>query len=165
MATEEADLRILDALKDGLPLEERPYAEIARRTGLTEIEVVERVQAMLADGRLRRLAAVVDYRLLGYVANALVVWKIPPERLEEAGRRVASFPEVTHCYARAVAPAWPYNLYAMVHARSEEELGEIIRTLDAAAGGEDRVVLRTEREFKKTSVPVRDIISRHEKLG
>ncbi|HOX37881.1 MAG TPA: AsnC family transcriptional regulator [Candidatus Brocadiia bacterium] len=159
MTADELDLKIIDALQGGLPVAERPYAIIADRIGISEFDVIERVRAMLADGRMRRFAAVANHNELGFKNNALIVWSVSDEQIEQAGERIAAFPQVTHCYARSIAPDWPYNLYAMVHARSELEFDEILAALDAAAGTSNRVALRTEREFKKTSVPVRDIMS------
>ena len=42
---------------------------------------------------------------LGYVANAMIVWQVPEDRIESVGRIMAGFPEVTHCYQRPVVPA------------------------------------------------------------
>ena len=55
---------------------------------------------------------------------------------------------------RAVAPGWPYSLYAMIHARSREGLAASIGELDALAESVagrpvPRVVLPTVREYKK----------------
>ena len=117
----------------GLPLVPAPYAEVARSLGLDEREVVEKLREMLADGRIRRIGAVIRHRRLGYAANAMVVWDVPDERLAAIAPALARDAAVTLCYRRARAlPHWPYNLYCMVHGRSRERvLGEVARMSEA----------------------------------
>ena len=113
-----AERRLVAATVDGLPLIQEPYAAIAIKAGMTDEDVVSHLKAMLADGRIRRIGAVVRHRRLGYEANAMAVWDVPEERVSALGRRLASDPAVTLCYRRARAlPEWPYNLYCMVHGR------------------------------------------------
>lgn len=127
--------------------------------GLTPFSAAEivRIREMMAEGTIRRFGAVVNHRSLGFVANALTVWQVPEDRLDAIGAAFARSPAISHCYARQRRPDWPYNLYAMVHARSAEELTEFYRALSAEAaalaGGEVRsLVLETTREYKKTSM-------------
>ena len=115
------------------------------------------LRALLADGTVRRFAAVVNHRRVGFVANALTLWRVPSEKLDAAGAALASSPSVSHCYARATQPDWPYALYAMVHARSEDDLSATVRTLaeriGAIVGQETKsLILPTIREYKKTSM-------------
>ena len=116
-----------------------------------------RLRALLADGTVRRFGAVVNHRRVGFVANALTLWQVPPEKLDAAGAALASSPFVSHCYARATRPDWPYSLYAMVHARSEDDLSATVRNLAERVGAivgaaAESLVLPTVREYKKTSM-------------
>ena len=121
-------------------------------------EELSQLRALVADGTIRRFGAVVNHRRIGFVANALVLWQVPAEKLDAAGAALAAAPFVSHCYARAPQPDWPYTLYAMVHAMSKEALAEQIRQLSssvkAAAGGSPECfVFETLKECKK--VPMR----------
>jgi len=115
-----------------------------------------RVRELLDNGTIRRLGAIVNHRQVGYVVNALTAWRVPADRLDEAGAILATSPAVSHCYARAVRPDWPYSIYAMVHARSEEDLTVRLDGLSRAVGPvrviQPPLVLVTRREYKKSSM-------------
>ncbi|HEX6137277.1 MAG TPA: Lrp/AsnC family transcriptional regulator [Casimicrobiaceae bacterium] len=125
--------RIVAALQDGLPLQARPYAAIAERAGLARDEGEQRVlrhlREWLRDGIVKRLGVIVRHRPLGYIANVMAVWDVPDDAVDAAGETLAREAGVTLCYRRARAlPAWPYNLFCMVHGRDR---GEVEGTLDA----------------------------------
>jgi DNA-binding Lrp family transcriptional regulator len=122
----------------GLPLVAAPYAEVERKAGLAEGEAVSLLQGMLADGRIRRIGAVVRHRRLGYRANAMVVWDVPDEQASGLGRRLARDPAVTLCYRRARSlPEWPYNVYCMVHGRERLRVQSEVERLSAAHGARE----------------------------
>ena len=74
---------ILTVSEDGLAgFAERPFAEIARRTGLTEAEVIDRVRELLAAGVIRRVRLTLNTQNLA--AGALVAWNVPAAGLQEA---------------------------------------------------------------------------------
>jgi len=145
------DRRIIAALQGDLPRGREPYAEIAADLSLSPDELLRRVELFRRRGWLRRIAAVVAHRKAGVEGNAMVVWEIPEERIEEAGRALAGFEAVTHCYARAPAKGWPYRLYSMVHAPTREEALDTVGRIARAAGLGRHKVLFSVREFKKTS--------------
>ena len=116
---DDVDRRLIALSWEGLPLAEEPYAHLSRELVLTAAEVVRRFRRLLASGVIRRLAAIVNQRRVGVAGNVLVAWAVPEERVDEVGQHLAQRSEVTHCYLRATAPGWPYNLYAMVHGPDE----------------------------------------------
>lgn len=140
---------ILRELAGGLPEGARPYAEIASRAGLGEDEVLTTIRGLVERGVIRRVAAIVRDRKLGYEGNAMVAWQVPPEKLEQAGAAAAARPEISHAYARRTAAQWPYNLYTMIHAKSREEAMAVVEELAAVIGATDRKALFTLREFTK----------------
>jgi len=108
--------RLVERLADGLPLVEAPYAALGAAIGLSESAVIETLRAWLALGVIRRFGAVLRHRPLGYAANAMVVWDVPDDDVRACGLRAAQLPEVTLCYRRTRRlPAWPFNLYCMLH--------------------------------------------------
>ena len=110
--------RLIAAIQDGLPIAPRPYSIIAGQLGLTEQEVIERIQDLIEDGTINRFGVVVHHRPLGFTANAMVVWDIPDDEVDAVGERFASSPGVTLCYRRPRRrPEWPYNLFCMVHGK------------------------------------------------
>lgn len=109
--------RLVGALARGIPLVPRPFAQLARTTGMDEAAVLATLERWLASGVVRRIGAVVRHRPLGFRAIAMAVWDVPDALVADIGGRVAADPAVTLCYRRARQPGWPYNLYLMVHGR------------------------------------------------
>lgn len=149
------DERLVRATQGGLPLVPAPYAAVAETLGVSEERVIERLAAMLADGRVRRIGVVPNHYALGYTANGMSVWDVDGDSIDELGPQVGALPFVSHCYRRPRRlPEWPYNLFAMVHARSRDEvaakLEEIRALLGPALRGHD--VLYSTRILKKTGL-------------
>jgi DNA-binding Lrp family transcriptional regulator len=130
-----AERRLVTALEHGLPLVADPYAELGRRIGMQEAEVIGALRGWLESGVARRLGTVVRHRPLGYRANAMVVWDVPDAEVSAAGRRAAAHPAVTLCYRRARRlPEWRYNLYCMVHGKERARVAQAIEDVTRAAG-------------------------------
>jgi DNA-binding Lrp family transcriptional regulator len=149
----EEDINAIRALQVDMPLVSRPFAEEAKTVGMSEDELLEFGHKFVADGRMRRCAAILRHRRAGFLANGMGVWKMPEERAEELGYQIAAFPQVTHCYQRPVYEDWPYRVFSMVHARTEEMVREVIAGISNETGLPEYDILFSTREFKKTRVP------------
>ncbi len=143
----ELEKRLVDLLAEGLPLVERPYLALAERLGVSEEEVISAIRGLLEKGVIRRLGATIRHNLSGYEGNVMVAWRVPAERVEEVGERLASQPFITHCYLRRTYPDWPYNLYTMVHAESEEACRKLVEKLSRELDLPDYEMLFTEKEI------------------
>ncbi|MCL2346581.1 MAG: AsnC family transcriptional regulator [Desulfobulbus sp.] len=120
---DDIDRALIVATQDGLPLVSRPYHAIAERLGLAPEEVMRRLAAMLEAGIIRRIGAVPNHYAIGWTANGMTVWDVPDEAIDQAGAAVGALEFVTHCYRRPRAlPEWPYNLFAMVHGSTRDEV-------------------------------------------
>ena len=153
------DRGIIKATQAGLPLVAAPYAAVAEAVGLTEAEVIDRMTAMQARGIIRRIAVAPNHYALGMTANGMSVWDVADDRISDLGARIGALPYVTHCYQRPRAlPDWPYNLFAMLHGESQEEVeakrAEVASILGAACRGHD--ILYSTRILKKTGLRLRD---------
>ena len=151
-APTDEERRLVRETVRGLPLVPAPYAAVAQSLGVEEKEVVEKLHDMLADGRIRRIGAVIRHRRLGYEANAMAVWDVPDERLAAIAPALARDAAVTLCYRRARAlPHWPYNLYCMVHGRSRERVRDEVERISERYGlaGFPNAVLFSERCFSQ----------------
>lgn len=154
-ATDDLNERIVRATQAGLPLVPEPYSAVAAALGVPSAAVLDRMARMLADGRIRRIGAVPNHYAIGYRANAMSVWDVEDAAIDALGSQVGALPYVSHCYRRPRRlPAWPYNLFAMVHGRSRDEvdskLDEIRAVLGTALRGAD--VLYSVRILKKTGM-------------
>lgn len=147
----EKDIALLKILQKDLPLEERPFLKLAKENGYTEEEILLSLRRYLKRGFIRRYAAVLKHNRSGYLYNAMVVWDVPEEVADKYGLSLANLNYITHCYLRQKANNWPYNLYAMVHARDEEEFKNRLKEVCHIVGNYPYKVLTTKREFKKTS--------------
>ena len=147
------DIELLGAIENGLPLVARPFAQIARELAMSEDEVLGRFERMRACGIIRRFGLVLQHRPLGYRANAMVVWDIPDQEVNDAAKRIIAHDFVTLCYARRRArPRWPYNLYCMIHGRERALVEQQIAHLknNAALTGYASRTLFSRRRFKQT---------------
>ncbi|MDD5730117.1 MAG: hypothetical protein PHN57_03200 [Candidatus Omnitrophica bacterium] len=133
-----------------LEISSRPFARFAGRLGMNEKELLSLLRRAKKRGLIRRVAAVVDNRKLGFSENSLVAWQVGRENLYQALRRCKRLPCVSHCYLRRSYPHWPYNLYTMVHARSKKEFSVLLKRMSRAIKFQDYSVLRTVRELKKS---------------
>lgn len=158
-ALDPIDRGIIRATQAGLPLVAAPYAAVAESLGLTESEVIARMRAMQDRGVIRRIAVAPNHYALGMTANGMSVWDVADDRISELGQRIGALPYVTHCYQRPRAlPDWPYNLFAMLHGESREEVeskrAEVAAILGQACRGHD--ILYSTRILKKTGLRLRD---------
>jgi len=145
----EANVSAVRRLQEDLPLAERPFALVGEELELSETGVIDLIKEWLGQGIMRRFAAVLNHRQVGFGANGMIVWRCPDERIDACGRILASHAEVSHCYHRPAYAQWPYNLYAMVHGRTIEECRRVAEKLAEAAKLPDYQILFSTREFKK----------------
>jgi DNA-binding Lrp family transcriptional regulator len=147
------DIRAIRGLQVDMPLVSRPFAAEAESVGMTEDELLAFGHTFVADGRMRRCAAILAHRRAGFLANGMGVWKMPEDKASELGYEIASFPQVTHCYQRPTYEDWPYRVFSMVHARTADKVREVIEGISAQTGLDEYDILFSTREFKKTRVP------------
>lgn len=136
-------------IQGDLPLSLRPYAGAV--PGVTEAELLETINQLLADGRMRKFCAILRHEKAGFNNNAMAVWSVPDERVEEVGNFFAGFTEITHCYERAPRFLGRYNLFTMVHL-SPGQNNDFFLRLAEKSGIKDFLILESVEEFKKTSM-------------
>ncbi|NRG18213.1 Lrp/AsnC family transcriptional regulator [Rhizobiales bacterium] len=151
----EEDRKLVEAMQAGIALVPRPFVRVAEDLDTSEGAVIERTRGMIARGAIRRIAAVPNHYALGWSENAMTVWDIADDALEDVGRKIGTLPFVSHCYERPRhLPDWPYNLFAMVHGRSKAEIETKISALREACGPHLRSAnqLVSTRILKKTGL-------------
>jgi len=150
----ESEKLILGKLQYDLDLIEKPFDFLCGE-GLEKQEVLKIIKDLMDKGVIRRIAAVVDHRKLGFAANVLFCCEVPEHKVAEAGKRLALFGIVSHCYERETFKDWPYNLFAMMHARSMGEIQHAINRFVEAEGIDSFALLPTAAELKKKPVKYR----------
>lgn len=151
------DRRIIAATQEGLRFTAQPYLAVAEALGVSPQTVMDRMQAMLDRGIIRRVGVIPNHYALGYRSNGMSVWQVPNAHLSEAGRQVGSLDFVSHCYHRPPHPPdWPYNLFAMVHGRSRESVETQVAQIAELLGDWNlgHEVLYSRRILKKTGLRI-----------
>ena len=147
---DERDKAVIRATQGDLPVVSEPYADAARELGMPVDGLIAHLEGMVERGLLRRVAAILFHRRAGFSANGMGVWKVPEDQVLEAGRRMAAFRGISHCYERPTYADWPYQLFTMAHGRSKEECDAILDAVRDEVGCiEDRATLYSSTEFKK----------------
>jgi DNA-binding Lrp family transcriptional regulator len=140
---DELDRAILNEIQSHFPLVYRPYAEVARRVGASEKEVLRRVKAMHDSGVIRRIGANFTSRKLGYTST-LVAAQVPPQQLERFIQAVNHYPGVTHNYLRRHR----YNVWFTLIAESENRLSQILAEISHETGVKEILSLPARQIFK-----------------
>ncbi|HCR12265.1 MAG TPA: Lrp/AsnC family transcriptional regulator [Solidesulfovibrio sp.] len=146
------DREILKRVQGSLPDSAAPYADIAAAVGTDEAHVLDLLSRMAATGEIRRFGATLKHQKAGFGANVMVAWYVPEEDVDRIGAIMAKRPEISHCYHRVNCLDWPYNLYTMIHGRTQDACRAVVEALCAATGLDDYAMLFSLKELKKVSM-------------
>ena len=148
----ELEKKIIASLQGTIPIMQRPYLEIAEKLGIEEEVFLSTLKSLCDRGIIRRFGATLRHQKSGFSANAMGAWQVDEDRIDEVGKKMASFREVTHCYRRNPADGWPYNLYTMIHGADEEACRKIAQKMAEKAQVANYTLLFSRKELKKTSM-------------
>ncbi|MBI3146331.1 MAG: Lrp/AsnC family transcriptional regulator [Pseudogulbenkiania sp.] len=154
---DELDRALIRATQAGLPRLPRPYHALAQALGCRERDVLTRLAAMLHNGVIRRIGAVPNHYAIGYTANGMAVFDVADHDIDRLGAQLGADPAVSHCYRRPRAlPHWPYNLFAMVHGASRDQVRTEVALLADQLGPSCRShdILFSSRILKKTGLRI-----------
>ena len=147
----ETDRAIISLVSKDIPLALRPFESLAARLGIEEKKLISRLKSYKKNGLMRKFSAALNHRKIGFKHNAMAVWDIPDKRAATAGRIMASFVQVSHCYQREKAPGWNYNLYVMIHGKTKEECFKAVKEISRKVGCSNYRVLFSSQEYKKSA--------------
>lgn len=148
----EIEKKVIRGLQRDLPISAQPFRDIAQELGLDEEVLVNIIQDLMNRGYIRRFGATIRHRISGFQANAMAAWAVPEADVDRVGAQMAAVREVTHCYERQVSGEWPYNVFTMIHGRTQEECEAIARRMAAATGIAEYALLFSDAELKKTTM-------------
>jgi siroheme decarboxylase len=126
----ELDRRLLNDFQQEFPLSVTPYADIARSLGITENEVLARLEALKHAGAISRVGAVVRPNTVG--VSTLAAMAVPPEALEAVAAIVSGYVEVNHNYEREHR----LNLWFVAQAPDSLRLTEVLEEIAGRTGYE-----------------------------
>ncbi|RZU38536.1 AsnC family transcriptional regulator [Fluviicoccus keumensis] len=136
------DRRLINRLQRGLPIVPQPYAAVADELGLSEAELLARLQHLLDTGILSRFGPMFQIERAGG-RFTLAAIAVPPERFDEVAAIVNAFPEVAHNYQRTHT----LNMWFVVATATPEQCADTLRRIEAATGLPVRDMPK-EREFR-----------------
>ena len=148
----EQDKDFIRELQKDMEIIDEPFVKAANNLGMTEDELFAKMKHYESIGVLRRFAAILRHRQVGFTANGMIVWKVPEDRITSVGETLGSFPQVSHCYERPTYDDWPYNVFSMIHCKTQDEANDVAKTIQNQINVDEFRILFSSREFKKTRV-------------
>ena len=148
----EQDKDFIRELQKDMEIIDEPFVKAAKNLGITEDEVFAKMKHYEDVGVMRRFAAILRHRQVGFTANGMIVWKVPEDRIALVGETLGSFPQVSHCYERPTYDDWPYNVFSMIHCKTHDEAHDVAKTIQDQINVNEYKILFSSREFKKTRV-------------
>lgn len=171
----DTDKAVIRELCGDLPLKKEPFEKMAKRLNISTCELLEKARSFNGRGIMRRYGVSINHRQSGFTANAMTCWNVPPDMVEAAGKKTASYAEVSHCYQRRVVPpspgwppsqrsgdprsprrgspsGWHYNLFAMIHGRTREKCKGVAEQICKDIGISDCIQLYSGKEYKKKRI-------------
>lgn len=126
---DKVDAQLIDRLHGGLPLTEHPYAEVATDLGLSETEVLQRLQRLLDTGLLTRFGPLFQIERAGgqFLLAALAVPEADFERVTE---QVNALPAVAHNYRRT----HQLNMWFVIAGETPEQVNQTCKQIEAETG-------------------------------
>ncbi len=139
----QTDRLLLNQIQSDFPIEARPYRVLSERLGLTEKEVLERVQRLRQSGVIRRIGGNFSARNLGYTST-LCAARVPEDRLESFVQEVNRYPGVTHNYRRN----HDLSVWFTFIAPSMEDIEKNLAAISEATGVKEIYNLPADKIFK-----------------
>ncbi|MGD1835803.1 MAG: Lrp/AsnC family transcriptional regulator [Nitrososphaeraceae archaeon] len=148
----ERDKQFIKELQKDIDIIKEPFKKEAKNLGISTQKLYSKAKEYEKLGIIRRFAAILRHRDAGFKANGMIVWKVPEAIIDDVGYKLASFPQVSHCYRRPTYPDWEFNLFSMIHTRSIEAAKEIAKEMSEIINIDNYRILFSSREFKKERV-------------
>ncbi len=123
------DATIINQLQGGFPITERPYAEVAKTLAITEKELIERLENLLAEGLLSRFGPLYHAERLGG-GLTLAALHVPDEGFDRVAEQVNHFPEVAHNYQRE----HHLNMWFVLATETAERIDEVLTEIEQKTG-------------------------------
>jgi siroheme decarboxylase len=145
IALDDFDKRLLNLMQGSFPIAPRPYQHVAAEAGVTEDEVIERVQRLLEQRIIRQVTPIFDTRALGY-SSMLVAAKVDPDNPWRAAKVINEHPGVSHNYLRN----HDFNIWFTIATEPDSPLGldRTLEVLGEIAGADSIRQLPTLKLFK-----------------
>lgn len=141
------DAKLLNLIQAGVPLVERPFAELGQVVQQTEQQVLQRLGRLCGPppAPIRQISAIFDSKSLGY-QTSLVASRVDGSHLDAAAAVINQHPGVSHNYRRNHA----YNLWYTLAVPPHSRLGleKTAELLHRCSGAQATRLMPTLKLFK-----------------
>jgi len=144
--------KIIKEIQGELPLVKKPFKQIAQNLNITESKLIKKLKKLKSEGKLRRIGGIIYHRKAGFEFNGMVVWEVPKNKREQAGKIMATYPEISHVFERPTYEDWPYSLFSMVHAQNKNEVEKVVKDIQNKIEVKNYKILYSTEELKKVSM-------------
>ena len=140
------DRKLLEKAQNSFPLTARPWRSIGRELGISEREVITRLNRLSKQGFIRKIGPALDAGQTNLRASTLVAMKVHEGRIQNVAKMIGEQRGVTHCYQRE----HDYNLWFTIAARNQPEIRKTLEAIRHAAGvtKDEMLNLPSIRTFK-----------------
>ncbi len=155
------DIRILDTIYSGIPLEVAPFSKLANDLEISETKLIGRIMELRSTGIIKRFGASFNHRKIGFQGNGMSAWNIDYKLVKKVADTLVQYQEISHVYERTTIPGvWEYNLFGMIHAPNRKSCEKLVKSIANQIGIHSYVILFSTEELKKTAPPLfLDILS------
>lgn len=123
---DDIDRKIINGLQDGFPVCTSPYQRMAVKFGLTEAELISRINTLLDNDTLSRFGPMYHAEQMGG-ALTLAAVKAPEDRFQAIAEAINAFPEVAHNYARS----HELNMWFVIATETHGRIAQVIQEIEA----------------------------------
>lgn len=158
---DQLDIQILYAMSGDMPLSLEPFKDLGEQVGIQEREVLERIHKLREKGIVKRIAPILYHQKTTFQYNALTIWAIEKQRVDEIADVLMDFKHISHVYERESCQEWSYNLYGMLHGRKAEDIDRVVEEILKVTGPVPHKVIYTTKEWKKTSPDLKCLLEKN----
>ncbi|MGM0393264.1 MAG: AsnC family transcriptional regulator [Thermodesulfobacteriota bacterium] len=139
----ETDKAILNMIQLDFPIDARPFQVLAKKLGLSEKELIARIQAMKDSQLIRRIGGNFSPDRLGYFST-LCTAQVPENKIGLFTQTVNAYPGVTHNYMRD----HDFNIWFTFIAPSRDQIADSLEEISRQTGVRPILNLPATRVFK-----------------
>ncbi len=126
---DETDRSLINALQGDFPLVPEPYRRVAATLGLSEAELLRRLDSLLERRVLTRFGPMFQIERAGG-AFVLAAMRVPETDFERVAAQVNAFQEVAHNYRRE----HEINMWFVLATATPQGIAEVITAIEAVTG-------------------------------
>jgi DNA-binding Lrp family transcriptional regulator len=148
-AIDATDAMLIRRLHGDFPLSDAPYAEVAQQLGLSEAEVLQRLQRMLDGGVLSRFGPLFQIEPAGG-QFVLAAMQVPEEQFDAVAGAVNDLPEVAHNYRREHR----FNMWFVLACTSPQQATEACARIESMTGLRVYAFPKQKEFFVELKLPI-----------